>query len=1019
MGADVSRVRFDARNDVTKVVQQQGRVMLDADANEASDALDHRLRAQAADLGSFGTATGIAGTAVVPRTTPDAFRLTFSGAKLMLGRGRMYVDGLVAENHGTGADEFDPLLGDVRGAADTPYLDQPYLPAPPVAPATGRHLVYLEVREREVTWVEQPGLVDPAIAVDTTARTQVIWQARVHAPDAPGLTCSTLDADIPGWEAVIAPSTSRLTVSTVPVPPATDPCSLPPSGDYRGLENQTYRVQVHTPGPAGAATFTWSRDNASVTIPVTEVPSSTRLGLASLGKDADSLGLASGQWAEILDDDHELAATPGELRQITVHPEDRSISFTPALPAGWPATAVQAADRHLRVRRWDGDGAVAIPATPAAIELEHGIAVTLTGGDFRTGEYWIFAARTATTSVEKPTAAPPLGPHRHFARLGIIEGTTVIGECTPLWPPEAEAGAESCACTVCIGPEDHASGTFTIQDGLDQVARRGGTVCLEVGTYQLREPLQLTKAVGVRLRGQGVNTEIAARGDALVVQGSSRTTVEDLTIVSGGAAIRLVGCHETTLSALYVVVEGDESTGICLQDMCVGLHVHDGYVRASVGLHAKADLEQPLLLADVTIDGNQFEAGSYGILADDAVLHTHDVHVRANRIEAERMGGIRLGGALDTTGSVRVENNLVASRFEGVVVAGGMSVCGNRITAGERGTDDTRTGVLALASSLPDSRSTTMTCIADNIVTGFDRSIVVEGAAEAVRVTGNDVSGSDHGIAVWAKVPGLDVRVCDNAVHGIAQKGSGEAGVFGVLVSGAGTLAVTGNTVGDIGTGGVTTGETIGIGVLGTATCRMIGNIVYAVGPVGGEASTYDFAVLGAAVATIEGNQSLRDGKADGQRASAYGLFLAQDGLYEMTPGIRALGAASPGTVAFASDDFLVTQTLDERGVCAVVGDNVFSGGLHGAAVVARFRSGTVQLTHNNCVAPEGTRGAVRVSAPTAAVTGNCVRGGSPSMNLVVAADRLTVLGNLVSNGISAAGGLDPRWAPLNLDGVL
>ena len=75
-------------------------------------------------------------------------------------------------------------------------------------------------------------------------------------------------------------------------------------------------------------------------------------------------------------------------------------------------------------------------------------------------------------------------------------------------------------------------------------------------------------------------------------------------------------------------------------------------------------------------------------------------------------------------------------------------------------------------------------------------------------------------------------------------------------------------------------------------------------------------------------------------------------------------------------------------------------------------------LSHNHCACPRGTKGSVKIDARTAAVTGNRVDGGAPSMQLTVPKDRLTVLGNLVSNGIAASGGLDPRWVPLNLDGV-
>src|SRR5690242_13556409 len=144
MGADLSRVRFDARRDHSGVVMQQGRLLLDADWNELVAVLDRRLRADAADLGSPGPQPGIAGVAVVPRTTPDAFALALSGGDLTIGRGRMYVDGIVAENHGTGAPEFDALLSEPRGTATTTYAAQPYWPTPDALPATGTHLVYLD-----------------------------------------------------------------------------------------------------------------------------------------------------------------------------------------------------------------------------------------------------------------------------------------------------------------------------------------------------------------------------------------------------------------------------------------------------------------------------------------------------------------------------------------------------------------------------------------------------------------------------------------------------------------------------------------------------------------------------------------------------------------------------------------------------------------------------------------------------------------------------------------------------------
>ena len=108
MGADVSRVRFDPLRDFAGVVLQQGRLLLDADFNEYVALLDRRLRAETSDLTSFGPDPDHAGVAWVPRQTPDAFRVTASGGELTIGRGRMYVDGLLAENHGLAARRVRP-----------------------------------------------------------------------------------------------------------------------------------------------------------------------------------------------------------------------------------------------------------------------------------------------------------------------------------------------------------------------------------------------------------------------------------------------------------------------------------------------------------------------------------------------------------------------------------------------------------------------------------------------------------------------------------------------------------------------------------------------------------------------------------------------------------------------------------------------------------------------------------------------------------------------------------------------
>src|SRR5690349_20363563 len=91
MSVDISRVTFNPWKDLSSVVMQQGRVQLDSDWNEWLAELTRRIRTSTLDC--FGRA-------VYPATTPSAFFITPSATSITIGVGRMYVDGLLVENHG-------------------------------------------------------------------------------------------------------------------------------------------------------------------------------------------------------------------------------------------------------------------------------------------------------------------------------------------------------------------------------------------------------------------------------------------------------------------------------------------------------------------------------------------------------------------------------------------------------------------------------------------------------------------------------------------------------------------------------------------------------------------------------------------------------------------------------------------------------------------------------------------------------------------------------------------------------
>lgn len=430
MAGDYSRKRFNPENHYQGVLRQQGRVDLDADSNEQVDILDRRWRAETID---------VVGRCGVPSETPNGFKIEKSGNQFTVGQGRIYVDGLLAENHGVNG-QFNAVLEENYGGAAIAVAEQPY--SVNKIELANDSIVYLDVWRREVTHLQEPELIEPAVNVDTTTRFQTAWQVKTVKGSA-SVTCQTPLANIPGWPVENLPSAARLTTSIVAVITEANPCLVPPTGGYRGLENHLYRVEVHAyDAAAKIAKVKWSRENAHVASQVAEIiPGATAIKVDSLGRD-DVLRFNNGDWVEITSDRRELAGLAGDMRQVTVSETDLTFSFSGAL-----SPDLAAAD-HLRVIRWEqsgdaltSDGLIALSAAKPSVVLEHGIQVELAieaGGSAHVGDYWCFAARTADADIERLDKAPPHGIHHHFCKLAIVNSNGVIQDCRPQFPALTE-----------------------------------------------------------------------------------------------------------------------------------------------------------------------------------------------------------------------------------------------------------------------------------------------------------------------------------------------------------------------------------------------------------------------------------------------------------------------------------------------------------------------------------------------------------------------------------------------------
>jgi hypothetical protein len=576
MKGDFSRLRFSPNKNYTSVLQQQGRVSLDADANEQCAINDYLRATETVDV------VGKVGGPI----HDEGFSITVTATGIEIGKGRYYVDGILCEND-----------------RDWPYLKQPYLinPSPTdqtlltelQAGSISGIQVYLQVWRRLVTALDDPCLREPALGqADTTDRLQTIWQVVAKAltstqslagtvaltngsatvtgtgtsftslQDGQWLVFASDSTRTPYQVSAIASDTSLTlaanyagataasTTASVIEPagqccdsmetrllPVRDPgklkattsegsgdctCQPTPAAGYRGLENQLYRVEIHQPGNETEATFKWSRENGSVVSAVTGI-SGTQVTVDSLGPDSN-LGFSGSQWVEIYDDSYVFGQTPnqpGNLYYIqSTSPETSSVTVSPAVPAGSIDTT-----KNARMRRWDqiGSSATASGISLSAgtwLNLESGIQVEFSKGNYVSGDYWLIPARTATGNIEWPRCdndGDHFQPAHHTdvfeAPLACIQWDTTkkkakVQDCRkPFYPlTELKPVKAGTCCTYRVGK----GGDYTsIQTAIDNLPAEGGEVCILPGIYY--ENVFILGRRDVVIHGCGWQTRVASQ----------------------------------------------------------------------------------------------------------------------------------------------------------------------------------------------------------------------------------------------------------------------------------------------------------------------------------------------------------------------------------------------------------------------------------------------------------------------------------------------------------------------------
>lgn len=573
MKGDFSRLRFNPSKNYVSVLQQQGRVSLDADANEQRAIDDYLRQIETSDVvGRWGGPL-----------LDFGFQIAVREGAIQIGKGRFYVEGILCQN------DIEAWLT---------YSQQPFLIGPSPNDATllaslrqgsiQAIQVYLEVWQRLVTGLDDPCLLEPALGrADTTLRLQTVWRVIAEGVAASGAaTAPRVLTDCPEFMRTCCRDMTHLTRPTttgkMTVPPilSSDDCSCqptPPAG-YRGQENQLYRVEVHESGDETSATIKWSRENGFVEVAVTGTSGNT-VYVDSLGFDAN-LGFSSGQWVELTDDSYEFGEDPnqpGNLYQIQgTTPDQLYVTMTQPVPAGTVDPT-----KNARMRRWDQFGSSATAtgialSVGSPITLENGIQVQFTKGHYQSGDYWLIPARTATGQVEWPPCESDGNPYQPALRIEIFraplaciqwdggKGAAGVHDCRRKFPPLTEICAQdvcykagACpelktACTVqealdILCSESRGPCTIVPKPGvgweaplLNLAAGADADICFPVGQFPLTKPVLLQNLGNLRISGGGPGTIIAGTNltAAMIFSHCTSVQISDLFASTDQASTR-------------------------------------------------------------------------------------------------------------------------------------------------------------------------------------------------------------------------------------------------------------------------------------------------------------------------------------------------------------------------------------------------------------------------------------------------------------------------------------------------
>jgi hypothetical protein len=455
-----SKDAFDPDKGFSRILMQQGRVLLDSDFNVLQDLVTYYLRTMAKDL--IGPRGGIKDE----ENKIDSFKINLADdlKDITIAPGHYYVDGILCINELVNKKPIK--YTEQKGYFSDKSLNSHSDGISPLDIGKS-YFIYLDVWERSISYIQDDTLLETALGIgdaDTTVRSKVVWQVKaLERNDEKG--CGSVD-----WENLYGPRGLLKAGKANPEEDGTKGCIVSQGVHLTVQKNLLLRVEIHRAGKvedkANPPTFKWSCVNGSADfkiIPPIDISTETKetnekWDIATVTLDhalnSEHLSLKVGDIVEIVDDIYILARQAFALWRVdSIDEESNQVILKRNQPKYSEDVGADKANNPL-LRRWDqkkGDssrGGLTLSDDYAALiketsdgkdnllNLGMGIAIQFQKPEksegpfnYRTGDYWLIPVR-ALSEVEWNEGRSPHGIEHHYAPLAIIsikaDGTGTI-----------------------------------------------------------------------------------------------------------------------------------------------------------------------------------------------------------------------------------------------------------------------------------------------------------------------------------------------------------------------------------------------------------------------------------------------------------------------------------------------------------------------------------------------------------------------------------------------------------------